>query len=137
MGKEVFNQEYINNFKSGIGYADDSPNITVQNNPHTFGKFFLFGIFASFGLRMYNLSFEKDGLLFIQRSTTNNKLLEDKINFISHDEITSINYRQGMLQNKLIITDQKRNKLVFKINKLIRTIDWHKDSLSWMEQQYG
>ncbi|MBL1223535.1 hypothetical protein [Enterococcus sp. BWR-S5] len=132
-----FEEHYINGIKKEMGYDSESLNLSVMNNPSSFGKVMLFGALSSLSLRMYNLSIEEEGLLFIQRNVMNNELLTEKSNFIYHDEIQTIRFKKGILQDKLLILNKEGKKLHFKINKKIARVPWHKESLEKVQQMYA
>ncbi|MGL4695941.1 hypothetical protein [Enterococcus larvae] len=132
-----FEEHYVNGIKKEIGHDPESLNLSVMNNPSSLGKVALFGALASLSLKMYNLSIEENGLLFIQRNVMNNELLPEKSNFISNDEIDTIRFKKGILQDKLIIVNRDGKKLLFKINKKIARVPWHKESLEKVQQIYG
>lgn len=132
-----FEEHYINGIKKEMGYDSESLNLSVMNNPSSFGKVMLFGALSSLSLRMYNLSVEEDGLLFIQRNVMNNELLTEKSNFIYHDEIQTIRFKKGILQDKLLILNKEGKKLHFKVNKKIARVPWHKESLEKVQQMYA
>ncbi|WP_321388547.1 hypothetical protein [uncultured Enterococcus sp.] len=132
-----FEEHYINGIKKEMGYDSESLNLSVMNNPSSFGKVMLFGALSSLSLRMYNLSIEEEGLLFIQRNVMNNELLTEKSNFIYHDEIQTIRFKKGILQDKLLILNKEGKKLHFKVNKKIARVPWHKESLEKVQQMYA
>ncbi|MGY3745741.1 hypothetical protein ACWN8P_00665 [Vagococcus salmoninarum] len=132
-----FNQTYINEIKTKLGHSADSLNLTVSNNPNTWGRQLLFGAFSSLSLRMYNLSLENKGLLFIQRSMKNNQLLLDNSHFINHHEIAEITFKKGLIQNKLIIINNEGKKRVYLCNKKIIGVPWHKESYEKVQACYG
>lgn len=137
MAFKKYDLDYINHTKTELGYDPNSLNITVRNNATSFGKILLLGHFAAAASKFYNLSLEKDGLLFIQRDVWNNNLLKEKTFFISHDEIQDILLKKRLMTYKLIIVDKSGKKTVFLINKMFAGVKWHKDSLGQLEATYG
>ncbi|EFR43537.1 hypothetical protein [Streptococcus pseudoporcinus] len=132
-----FDLDYINKTKADLGYDPNSLNITIRNNGASFGKVFLFGYLAIFTAKFFNLSLEKDGLLFIQRGTFNNNLLKDKTFFISHDAIQDIKLKKGPLSYKMTLIDSDNKKTHFRINKILAGVPWHKESLAKLVAIYG
>lgn len=137
MGTNTFKLSYINDTKKKLGYQEDSLNINIQNNAASLGKTMLFGYLSLLSLKSYNLSFEPNGLLLIQRSSFNNRLLENKVEFIDKEEIDSIFCSAGLLQDKLTIVNKAGKSLVFKIQRKLGKAVWQQENLAWLEENYG
>nr|WP_154618953.1 hypothetical protein [Streptococcus uberis] len=120
-----------------MGYDSDSLNINVRNNAASFGRIMLLGHLAALTSKFYNLSLEKDGLLFIQRGTYSNKLLKDKSFFISHDAIQEVVLKKGPISYKMTIVDTENKKTHFLINKVLLGAPWQKESLAKLIEIYG
>ena len=121
---KYYQPDYINRVKAELGYDSDSLNINVRNNAASFGRIMLLGHLVALTSKFYNLSLEKDGLLFIQRSTYSNKLLKDKSFFISHDAIQEVILKKGPISYKMTIIDTGNKKTHFLINKVLLGAPW-------------
>ncbi len=137
MNFKKYNLDYISQVKTELGYDPKSLNITVRNNAASFGKLFFFGYIAAFTSKFFNLSLEKDGLLFIQRSMFNNKLLKNKTFFITNDNIQEIKLKKGPLSYKMTIIDSDNKKTHFLINRVLAGVPWHKENLNKLVEIYG
>ncbi|GAB6684539.1 hypothetical protein [Streptococcus uberis] len=134
---KYYQPDYINRVKAELGYDSDSLNIHLRNNAASFGRIMLLGHLAALTSKFYNLSLEKDGLLFIQRSTYSNKLLKDKSFFISHDAIQEVILKKGPISYKMTIIDSENKKTHFLINKVLLGAPWQKESLAKLIEIYG
>lgn len=116
-----------------LGYSETQDRyIYALMKPGWFMRFMI----GSYYSHPYIMSFQNDGILLLDISGWSGKMTDKHI-FIRQDEISSIQFKKGLLKNKLIVRNNENKKTVFDCMKRVGRLQWHKEGLLWLEEEYG
>ena len=128
---EAMKFENIKTYMNDLNLVPDKNFIYAQIDAK-FWKYAMFSGFAALSIQHFLLCFEADKVVLIGVTTMGD--FGNKTSEILRADISSIQYKKGMLQGSLVI-ETGTEKISFKVPKVIAVAPWQKGNLEYLVQK--